>query len=81
MTTTVDMAMTMSGLLVGISRARSQGDGSDRMVYIWDEVSTEELFLLSGHTGCINAVFFSPEENTIASGSSDKAIYVGELGE
>jgi Prp8 binding protein len=55
---------------------------ADRMVHIWDELSAEELYLLPGHSGCVNTVVFSPTEtNVIASGSSDKSIYVGELGQ
>jgi len=53
---------------------------ADRMVRVWDELTTEELYLLPGHTGCVNSVVFHPKENVIASGSSDKSIYIGELG-
>eukprot|EP00540_Astrosyne_radiata_P008392 CAMPEP_0116855576 /NCGR_PEP_ID=MMETSP0418-20121206/19366_1 /TAXON_ID=1158023 /ORGANISM="Astrosyne radiata, Strain 13vi08-1A" /LENGTH=241 /DNA_ID=CAMNT_0004488747 /DNA_START=15 /DNA_END=739 /DNA_ORIENTATION=+ len=56
------------------------GGSADRMVHIWDELTTEELYLLPGHSGCVNTVVFHPKENIIASGSSDKSIYVGELG-
>jgi len=56
------------------------GGSSDRMVHIWDELTTEELYLLPGHTGCVNCVVFHPRENIVASASSDKAIFVGELG-
>ena len=52
---------------------------ADKMVHIWDEFSTEELYLLPGHKGCVNTVIFHPVENVIASGSSDKHIFVGEL--
>ena len=53
---------------------------ADCMVHIWDELTTEELYLLPGHKGCVNSVIFHPKENMVASGSSDKSIYVGELG-
>lgn len=56
------------------------GGSADRMVHIWDELTTEELYLLPGHMGCVNAVVFHPIENMIASGSSDNSIFVGELG-
>lgn len=56
------------------------GGSSDNRVHIWDEISTEELYDLPGHAGCVNAVTFHPTETTVvASGSSDKQIYVGEL--
>ena len=57
------------------------GGSADRMVHIWDEYSSEELYLLPGHKGCVNTVIFHPKENVIASGASDKMIYVGELGQ
>lgn len=37
------------------------------------------LQYLPGHSGCVNSVVFHPKENVIASGSSDKSIYFGEL--
>lgn len=56
------------------------GGSSDARVHIWDEVSTQELYDLPGHAGCVNSVTFHPTETTvIASGSSDKQIFVGEL--
>uniref|UniRef100_A0A6U6E5C0 Uncharacterized protein n=1 Tax=Odontella aurita TaxID=265563 RepID=A0A6U6E5C0_9STRA len=55
------------------------GGSADRVVHIWDEYSTEELYYLPGHAGCVNSVVFHPKENVIASGSSDKTLYVGEL--
>jgi Prp8 binding protein len=52
---------------------------ADKFVHVWDEFSTEELYLLPGHQGCVNVVAFHPVENVVCSGSSDKQIYVGEL--
>ena len=52
---------------------------ADKQVHIWDEFSTEELYLLPGHKGCVNTVVFHPIENVIASGASDRQIFVGEL--
>ena len=53
---------------------------SDTRVHIWDVLSGQELYDLPGHKGCVNAVTFHPTEPTvIASGSSDKQIFVGEL--
>ena len=54
-------------------RAAWSPDGSmiscgsaDRMVRVFDEYSTEELYLLPGHKGCVNTVIFHPKENVIA---------------
>jgi len=55
------------------------GGSADRIVHIWDELSSEELYSLPGHAGCVNAVVFHPKENVVASASSDKTIFVGEL--
>ena len=55
------------------------GGSADKVVHIWDELTSEELYFLPGHKGCVNSVVFHPKENVVASGSSDKAVYVGEL--
>lgn len=53
---------------------------SDRLVHIWDEYTTEELYVLPGHKGCVNTVTFHPtDHNIIVSGGSDNVIFVGEL--
>ena len=55
------------------------GGSADRTVHVWDVPTSEELYALPGHTGCVNSVVFHPKENVLASASSDKSIYVGEL--
>jgi len=55
------------------------GGSADGVVHIWDVPSGEELYHLPGHAGCVNSVVFHPGENVVASGSSDKSIFVGEL--
>lgn len=55
------------------------GGSADRMVHVWDNFSGQELYLLPGHKGCVNTVAFHPKENVVASGASDKQIFVGEL--
>lgn len=55
------------------------GGSADRVVHVWDEMTAEELYSLPGHKGCVNCVAFHPTQKIIASGSSDKNIYVGEL--
>ena len=52
---------------------------ADQMVHVFDEFTAQELYLLPGHKGCVNSVVFHPKENVIASGGSDKHIFVGEL--
>jgi Prp8 binding protein len=70
----------------GLLKCSWSSDGSmvtagsaDKLVHIWDEFSTEELYLLPGHKGCVNTCIFHPVDSVIASGSSDKHIFVGEL--
>jgi len=56
------------------------GGSADRLVHVWDEYTAEELYCLPGHTGCVNSVLFHPHQNNfIASASSDKAIFIGQL--
>lgn len=52
---------------------------ADRMVYIWDAASRHLLYKLPGHTGSVNEAVFHPDEPIIASCSSDKQIFLGEL--
>jgi len=52
---------------------------ADRLVYIWDTTSRRILYKLPGHNGSVNSVVFHPKEPIIASGSSDKTIYLGEI--
>jgi Prp8 binding protein len=52
---------------------------ADRCVYIWDTTTRNLLYKLPGHHGSVNEVDFHPTEPIIASGSSDKNIFLGEL--
>jgi Prp8 binding protein len=52
---------------------------ADRMVYIWDPETGHMIHRLGGHHGSVNETAFSPEKNLIASCSSDKTIYIGDL--
>lgn len=52
---------------------------SDRAVHIWDTPTSEELYYLPGHKATVNEVVFSPTEPIVASASSDKTIFLGEL--
>lgn len=52
---------------------------SDRAVHIFDVPSSQELYFLPGHKATVNEVVFSPVEPIIASASSDKTIFLGEL--
>lgn len=52
---------------------------SDQIVHVWDVATTEELYYLPGHKGCVNEVDFHPKEPIIGSCSSDRTIYLGEI--
>lgn len=59
---------------------RSVSCGSaDRQVYIWSTETKALLYKLPGHKGSVNEVVFSPKEAIVASCSTDKTIYLGEL--
>lgn len=49
------------------------------MVNIWDASSRKLLYKLPGHNGSVNDVAFHPKEPIVASASSDKNIFLGEL--
>ncbi|KAE8145193.1 WD40-repeat-containing domain protein [Aspergillus avenaceus] len=53
----------------------------DRSVVVWDFKTGKLLYKLPGHKGTVNDVRFSPNnEPIIVSGSSDRALMLGELG-
>ena len=53
---------------------------ADRMVHIYDALTSKLVYYLPGHKGSVNDVVFHPLEPIIASCSTDKQIYLGELG-
>ena len=53
---------------------------ADRTTNIW-EVETGVLkHRLGGHTGSVNETTMHPGQNLIASGSSDRTVWLGEIG-
>jgi len=52
---------------------------SDHQVYVWDVASQRILYRLPGHKGSVNEVDHHPIEPIIASGSTDKNIFLGEI--
>eukprot|EP00803_Ostreobium_quekettii_P009593 evm.model.scf_279.1 EVM.evm.TU.scf_279.1 scf_279:83-3694(+) len=59
--------------------ARVTAGSADRMVCIWDASTRAMLYKLPGHKGSVNDVVFHPKEPIIASSSTDKTIYLGEI--
>ena len=58
------------------------GSGSgDRFVYVWNRATGKVEYKLPGHKGCVNDVQFHPTEPLIASASTDKTVFLGELEE
>jgi len=69
-------------------RCSWSGDGglvscgsASRAVNIWNSTSEKLLYCLGGHKGSVNEVVFHPSEPVVASCSTDKQIFLGELGE
>ena len=58
---------------------RVAAGSGDRTVVVWDAESARILYKLPGHKACVNDVDFHPKEPILASGSSDRLIYLGEL--
>ncbi len=48
-------------------------------IWIYDAETGEELDLLTGHTGSVSSVAFSPDGNTLASGSRDNTIRLWDV--
>merc|ERR1712060_215059 len=53
---------------------------ADRTTNVWKVETSELLHRLGGHTGSVNEVALHPEGGVIASASSDKTVWLGELG-
>ncbi|KAK3575997.1 hypothetical protein CHS0354_007535 [Potamilus streckersoni] len=51
----------------------------DRFVYIWDTTTRRIIYKLPGHSGSVNEIDFHPTESIVASCSSDKKVYLGEI--
>jgi Prp8 binding protein len=52
---------------------------ADKHVYIWDLATRKIIYRLPGHLGSVNEVDFHPIEPIIASCSSDKTVFLGEI--
>ena len=48
-------------------------------IWIYDVQTSKELALLTGHTGRINSISFSPDGHTLASGSSDNTVRLWDM--
>lgn len=58
---------------------RVAAGSADSFVYVWDEATCRILYKLPGHRGSVNDVQFHPKEPVVASASSDRTIFLGEL--
>ena len=52
---------------------------SDIGVWVYDVATSRELALFTGHTDGVNAIAFSPDGTTIASGSNDRTIKLWDV--
>ncbi|SIO73171.1 Prp8 binding protein [Babesia microti strain RI] len=52
---------------------------ADSNVYVFDTLESKMLYKLGGHSGSVNDVALHPHQPILASCSSDKTIYLGEL--
>ena len=66
-----------SGRLVYRGRREDQGECVGQEIRLWDVNTGKHIKTLTGHTSVVNSVVFSPDGNTIASGSGHWAGYEG----
>ena len=43
---------------------------------LWDAVTGQEKSVLTGHTGGVGSIAFSPDGGTLASGSGDNTVHL-----
>lgn len=58
---------------------RITAGSADRLVNVWEVQTQKLLYKLPGHKGSVNDVAFHPKQPILASCSSDKTIYLGEI--
>lgn len=58
---------------------RVTAGSADRTVYVWCSRTRDLLYALPGHRGVVHESVFHPTEPVVASCSSDRTIYLGEL--
>lgn len=51
----------------------------DGTIVVWDIVTAEQLFPLSGHKGTVNTIAFSPDGRYLASGAADGSVKLWAL--
>ena len=62
-----------------VPMGRTLASGSWQEIHLWDVVTGVHIRTLTGHTGGVNSVVFSPDGSTLASGSSDGTVLLWEL--
>lgn len=58
---------------------RVTAGSADWNVHIWEVASRRLLYKLPGHKASVNECVFHPKEPIVASASSDRRLYLGEL--
>jgi len=61
-----DITCTSDGVLLAVANKLG--------IWIYDIQTSEELALLTGHTGAVDRIAFSPDGNTLASGGIDNTV-------
>ena len=77
----VSLAFNKDGTLLASGSRGKQGFSSwvDADVHVWDVSTGRVKFTLEGHSDSVRSVAFSPDSNTVASGSDDDSVILWDV--